>query len=78
MGSNQSTPSDTEKAALQRLRALQLENKQDIEDDYEYISSEKTKSQDVQALVGSRRPETVPVSLAADWQDALLKDSKNR
>ncbi|KAK4235839.1 putative bleomycin hydrolase [Achaetomium macrosporum] len=81
MGSSQSTPSANstahEKTALERLRTLQLENNEGLEDGYVYISNEKA-TQNVQDVLHSRKPETVPVSRTSEWQDALLKDPKNR
>jgi bleomycin hydrolase len=77
MGSNQSRPSDEqEKAALEKLRALQLEKKSGLEG-YVYVNSEKD-TQGVQAILDSRTPESVPVSRMAEWQDELLDDPKNR
>ncbi|KAL2198553.1 peptidase C1B, bleomycin hydrolase [Corynascus similis CBS 632.67] len=83
MGSNQSRigPSvgttEREKAVFERLRALQFEAREGLEDDYVHINHEKA-NQGVQSMLQSRQPETVPVSRAAEWQDALLKDPKNR
>ncbi|KAL2016456.1 hypothetical protein VTK56DRAFT_3507 [Thermocarpiscus australiensis] len=82
MGSNQSRlPAEAalnEKVVLERLRTLQLEKKDSLEDGYVYINSEKATNREARDLVDSRQPETVPVSRMSEWQDALLKDPKNR
>jgi bleomycin hydrolase len=81
MGSNQSTPSANltahEKTALERLRTLQLENKEGLENEYVCIDNEKVTGNSYDVL-RSREPETVPVTRMAEWQDALLRDPKNR
>ena len=80
MGSNQSTETTAhEKAAFERLRALQLEKKERLEEDYVYVNYEKANNHDdVQTVLHSREPEGVPVARLAEWQDKLLKDPKNR
>jgi len=81
MGSYQSKlPADAtahEKAVLDRLRSLQLENRDPVDDEYDYISDGKT-SEKAYAAAKSRQPESVSVSEMAKWQDALLDDPKNR
>ncbi|KAK4124834.1 peptidase C1B, bleomycin hydrolase [Parathielavia appendiculata] len=81
MGSNQSRPfdeaSDHEKAASERLGTLQLEKESGLEEDYVYVNCEKGK-QGIQAVLNSRKPESIPVSRTAEWQDELLEDPKNR
>jgi len=81
MGSYQSklpaNASAHEKAVLGRLQTLQLENREIVDDGYDYIPDSNA---DEKASVFSkaRKPETVSVSLMAKWQDALLEDPKNR
>ncbi|KAK0628552.1 peptidase C1B, bleomycin hydrolase [Bombardia bombarda] len=66
-----------EKAVLERLRSMHLEDKTD--EGYVYVddgnTNEKGEAQDV---AKSRQPESVSVSLMTQWQDTLLQDPKNR
>jgi hypothetical protein len=82
MGANQSTEATAhEKAAFERLRALQLEKKGPLEEEgYVYVNYEKASQGDVQPtlLLDSREPEGVAVGRMAEWQGELLKDPKNR
>ena len=67
-----------ERAVIQRLGALQLE-KNSTDEDYVLIddgNNEKGKKSG--ALMSGWRPEEIPVQLMWEWQDALLKDPKNR
>ncbi|KAK0729923.1 peptidase C1B, bleomycin hydrolase [Lasiosphaeris hirsuta] len=81
MGSYQSKlPADVsthEKAVIERLRALQLENKQDADEEYIYVSSDRI-NEKTRDLAKSRQPEAVSVSVITKWQDTLLSDPKNR
>jgi hypothetical protein len=56
---------------------LQLENKEGLENEYVCIDNEKVTGNSYDVL-RSREPETVPVTRMAEWQDALLRDPKNR
>ncbi|KAI0399510.1 peptidase C1-like family protein [Xylaria palmicola] len=74
MGAQQSKPSpESEKAALNRLRALQLDQR-DVEDDFVHVDDEKV------AFDGKlhRSPERLGIQLTQSWQTKLLEDPKNR
>jgi len=81
MGSYQSklpaSATEQEKAVLDRLRTLEPENREFVDDGYEYLSNEKDGGNAAHVLK-SRHPETVSVSETAKWQDTLLADPKNR
>ncbi|KAK0633171.1 peptidase C1B, bleomycin hydrolase [Immersiella caudata] len=82
MGSYQSKlPADAtahEKAVVDRLRALQLENRELVDDEYDYISEGRLGEEACGTVAKSRQPETVSVSDMMKWQEALLDDPKNR
>ena len=79
MGSEQSktTPEVTmhEKAVLQRLRAMQLENKGD---DYVLVDGDNNEKRSAGAASVVRQAEDLSVDLMQDWQKRLLDDPKNR
>ncbi|KAK0655857.1 peptidase C1B, bleomycin hydrolase [Cercophora newfieldiana] len=81
MGSYQSKlPADAtahETAVIDRLRSLQLEKRELVDDGYDYISDGKA-GQKACAVGKSRQPGTVSVSEMVKWQEALLDDPKNR
>ncbi|KAK3365160.1 peptidase C1B, bleomycin hydrolase [Lasiosphaeria ovina] len=68
-----------EKAVLQRLRSLQLEDNS-AEEGYVYVDDSKLEKGEkaAKAISKSRRPEPISVVRAEEWQDALLRDPKNR
>ncbi|KAH6630370.1 peptidase C1B, bleomycin hydrolase [Chaetomium sp. MPI-SDFR-AT-0129] len=88
MSATQSRPSadstvEREQAASEQLRPLHLEQQQDDSDeDYVYIGDLKTKpafhDTPLRAIMGTRRPEVVPVAETAKWQDEVLRSPKNR
>lgn len=78
MGGQQSTPtipSAHEKAVIERLKTLRVEDRE--HDDFVEISgfNEKTARGFDKAL---RQPEGLPVSVLEKWQSAALEDPKNR
>jgi bleomycin hydrolase len=81
MGSYQSKlPADAtahEKAVLDRLRTLQLEKRELVDDEYDYIS-DGSLAEKACGAAKSRQPETISVAEMEKWQDALLDDPKNR
>lgn len=65
-----------EKAVLDRLRALQMDEREGLDGYVDVTAIEGGTSEKIPTA--SREPETVSVSVIAEWQDALLKDPKNR
>lgn len=85
MGAYQSKlPADLaprDKAVIDRLRALELENKAGSDDEYVYVGDSDTQEKGAAGstdISKSRKPESVSVSLMEVWQAALLEDPKNR
>jgi hypothetical protein len=62
-----------EKAVLQQLRAMQLENKENS--DYVYVSGDAGEKGSPAAL---RKAEDLSVDELQEWQKRLLEDPKNR
>ncbi len=86
MGSYQSKlpPNATphEKAVLDRLQALRLETEDELVEGYDYVrvsdSGNGKANEKAGGVAKAHHPEQVLVSVVAKWQDALLKDPKNR
>lgn len=81
MGAEQSKPTAAERAVVERLRALELEKRQAVnEDGYVELDSADsngyTNEKTLEAL--RRSPTTLDVSQLEDWQSKLLEDPKNR
>lgn len=79
MGAYQSKPTVHEKLVIDRLRALQLEERN--EEGYVCVSRTDTSPVSEKGAVNiseSRRPEALSVPLVEKWQDTLLSDPKNR
>ncbi|KAL2158447.1 hypothetical protein VTH06DRAFT_4495 [Thermothelomyces fergusii] len=84
MGANQSTLAGFSAVAKhrsetdsERPRALGATTIGGLEEDYVLVGREKAE-EDVYTMQRARQPETVSVPVVAEWQDALLKDPKNR
>jgi bleomycin hydrolase len=71
MGAQPSKPTLHEKAVIERLRSLQLQE----DDEYVEISSDAEKG-----AIGplTREAEGLPVHVLESWQSAILKDPKNK
>lgn len=80
MGSEQSKPTAAQRAVVERLRALELEKKQAINDDgFVEVDSFGEGSPNEKTLDALRRsPSTLDVGQLEDWQTRLLQDPKNR
>lgn len=80
MGSEQSKPTAAQRAVVERLRALELEKKQAInEDGFVEVDSCEQSSPNEKTLDALRRsPSTLDVGQLEDWQTRLLQDPKNR
>lgn len=86
MGSYQSKQSPEgamhEKAVIERLRAIQLENKDSSEEGYVLVNDGKQPGSLNEKAMGamklSRQPGNVSVSQMQQWQSHLLEDPKNR
>lgn len=80
MGSEQSKPTAAQRAVVERLRALELEKKQAINDDgFVEVDSFEQSSPNEKTLDALRRsPSTLDVDQLEDWQTRLLQDPKNR
>ncbi|CAN8100782.1 unnamed protein product [Discula destructiva] len=77
MGSEQSKPSAASRAVVERLRALELEKKQAInEDGFVEVESGSLNEKTLDAL--RRAPSTLDVDQLSHWQTRLLQDPKNR
>lgn len=78
MGAEQSKPTAAERAVVERLRALELEKRQAVNEDgyVELSSADGTNEKTLEAL--RRSPTTLDVSELEDWQSKLLQDPKNR
>jgi len=71
-----------EKAVIDRLLALELENsKQSSDDGYVHIGDSASNEKGAAGstdISKTRKPEAVSVTLMEVWQAALLEDPKNR
>lgn len=65
-----------ERTLIDKLRALQVE-KDGLDSGYVVVSSQKTTAE-AAAAFKSLEPTDISVSLMVKWQDALLRDPKNR
>ena len=65
-----------EKALLDRLRALQLENKE--AGDYVFVHDSANEKRANGGTVAVRAAEDISVEQAQEWQKRLLEDPKNR
>lgn len=79
MGSEQSKPTVTSRAVVERLRALELENKQAInEDGFVEVDSGSSPNEKTLDALRRRSPSTLDVDELEGWQSRLLQDPKNR
>ncbi|KAJ4386808.1 bleomycin hydrolase [Gnomoniopsis smithogilvyi] len=80
MGSEQSKPTAAQRAVVERLRALELEKKQAVNDDgFVEVDDFEHGSPNEKTLDALRRsPSTLDVGQLEDWQTRLLQDPKNR
>lgn len=85
MGSTQSNPSAAQKAIIDRLRALELLEKEQAANDDGFVEVGRCDdgsdgSELSEKGLGALRlsPTTLDVSQLEDWQTKLLEDPKNR
>ncbi|ROV93841.1 hypothetical protein VMCG_08805 [Cytospora schulzeri] len=83
MGSTQSTPNPAQRAIIDRLRALELLEKEQAANEDGFVEVEQFKGSDGslnEKTLGALRlsPTTLDVSQLEDWQSKLLEDPKNR
>ncbi|KAJ9155624.1 hypothetical protein NKR23_g1856 [Pleurostoma richardsiae] len=84
MGSQQSKASPEavahEKAVIERLRAMQLDQKAPTDEGYVYVDSDNQAANEkaMGSLKIQRDAGDIAVSQMQQWQDALLEDPKNR
>lgn len=71
-----------EKAVIDRLRAMQLENRESSDEGYVLVGNgkptETLNEKALGALKLARQPGNISVSQMQQWQSHLLQDPKNR